>query len=241
MKNKILLYTAFGLFGSLAACSKHEIREQKYPTGQIEEQFSVMETDNGSFIKDGEYKKWYINGQMKIECSYVKDSLNGEYKEWYENGKKKSEGAKKMGKDIGALATWYEDGKKSAEMNYTSDGVKDGTWNYWDKEGKLYATRTFKDGADVNLPAKYKGSNGDILELNPNGTYKRVTHWETTEGKFEILNGKLEMGNYKTPMLKISPHIKKYRPDTIVVVYGDFFFGGLKEVSYNKETDIKSK
>lgn len=225
MKNKILLYTAFVSLISLAACNKHEMREQKYPTGQMEEQFSVVETDNGSFIKDGEYKKWYVNGQMKIECSYVKDSLDGGYKEWYQNGQKKTEGAKNIGKDIGAWTTWYEDGKKSSEINYTSDGVKDGTWNYWNREGKLYATRTFKDGADVNLPAKYKGSDGIILEFNPNETYKVSAPGKETlrEGKFQISDGRLYLGDY-------SPILNKYNADTIVMKYNEV---------YTKVTDTK--
>jgi len=37
--------------------------------------------------ENGEYKKWYPNGQLWVQCFYKDGVLHGEYKEWYDNGK----------------------------------------------------------------------------------------------------------------------------------------------------------
>lgn len=106
------------------ACTKHEKRETKYEDGQLQEQFFVKETKDGSFIKDGEYKSWYEdgqnqeagkysngvkvgnwkswheNGQLKFDLNYTNDTLNGKYIEWHYNGQKAIEKSLKMGKNI---------------------------------------------------------------------------------------------------------------------------------------------
>ena len=43
----------------------------------------------GTFIDDdlnSEYKEYYKNGQVKIECSYIDGKKNGTYKEYDESG-----------------------------------------------------------------------------------------------------------------------------------------------------------
>jgi hypothetical protein len=36
-------------------------------------------------IKEGEYKEYYENGNLKIHCFYKDDKLEGEYREYFEN------------------------------------------------------------------------------------------------------------------------------------------------------------
>ncbi|CAN5438941.1 hypothetical protein BH09BAC3_BH09BAC3_35980 [soil metagenome] len=55
MKN-ILKYALVALSSvCLFSCDKHEKRQEKYPSGQIMEEFKVLKTDEGSFIRDGSY------------------------------------------------------------------------------------------------------------------------------------------------------------------------------------------
>lgn len=37
--------------------------------------------------KEGEYKKWYSNGQLYIHGFYKNGKTNGEYKMWWSDGK----------------------------------------------------------------------------------------------------------------------------------------------------------
>ena len=36
-------------------------------------------------VKESEYKKWYVNGVLRIHTTYKGGKLHGEYKEWWSN------------------------------------------------------------------------------------------------------------------------------------------------------------
>jgi len=271
MRISIKHFSAILLF-LIFSCSHREVRETKYPDGQVGEQFSVIETKNGSFIKDGEYqtwypgkqtetsgqyaegkktgnwKYWYKNGQMKADVNYTRDTLDGSYVEWFENGQKKFEGKKIMGNPIGQQATWYANGKISAQNNYDqegkqeglqanwyldgqksdeanfSKGIYNGTLKYWDDMGKLYLTREFKDGVDINLPMVLRSNSGDILELHRDDTYTFNSGRDylsiRKRGKFKVTQIALALENYYL-------RIKKFNKDSIIVNPGfgkDFIF-----------------
>jgi len=39
------------------------------------------------YYGEGEYKAWYSNGRLSINCYYKNREKDGEYKAWLENGK----------------------------------------------------------------------------------------------------------------------------------------------------------
>ena len=278
------LLVIVGISSTIVSCDKHEKRETKYDNGQLHEQFSVLETKEGSFIKDGEFKTWfpsgqpesngqyedgkqmgnwkywYSNGQMLNDCNFVRDTLDGAFIKWYENGQKLIEGTKKMGMEIGPWTSWDENGQMSSKLSYDQDGksdglqtkwhnngqkasdenfskgIKEGEFKFWDNKGKLYVTRTFKSGADLNLPATYKNKSGETLELMADETYK-ITYldqsfffgsskWKSTKGKFEMTPTNLDLDGFRNFKLK------KFKSDTIVVV-------GYSDIVFLKKTDTK--
>lgn len=152
------------------SCDKHEKRETKYDNGQLHEQFSVLETKEGSFIKDGEYKTWfpsgqpesegvyeagkqmgnwkywYSNGQMKSDYNLVRDTLDGSFIKWYENGQKLIEGTKKMGVEVGPWTSWYENGQMNEKLNYYQDGKTEGLQTKWHSNGQKASEVNFLKG-----------------------------------------------------------------------------------------------
>ena len=36
--------------------------------------------------KEGEYKEYYMNGNLKVICNYINNKLNGKYKLYHYNG-----------------------------------------------------------------------------------------------------------------------------------------------------------
>ena len=72
--------------------------------------------------KNGEYKEWYENGQLYVECVYKDDKIEGEYKEWYENGQLYAECVYKNGIFDGEYKEWYENGKLRVWRIY-KDGI----------------------------------------------------------------------------------------------------------------------
>lgn len=154
----------------LFCCNKHEIREIKHGNGKLFEQFSVIETKEGSFIKDDDYKTWYENGtpasqgfyemgkktgnwkfwypngQIQSDYSLVRDTLDGEFIKWYENGQKSTEGTKKMSVDINDWTAWYENGQMSSKTTYDTDGKREGVHTAWHENGQKSSEINFVNG-----------------------------------------------------------------------------------------------
>ena len=61
---------------------------------------------------DGEYKKWWDNGQLEVHCWFKDGYLDGEYKEWWSNGQL-------------AIHCWY------------NHNIRDGEWKFWHPNGQL--------------------------------------------------------------------------------------------------------
>ncbi|MFZ4455188.1 MAG: TonB family protein [Bacteroidales bacterium] len=80
--------------------AKKELVEA-YTSGQIAWHDSRLNEYIES-LKDGTYKEWYENGQLRKEIEYSEGKMNGHYLSYWENGQKKREES-------------YLDGKKSVE------------------------------------------------------------------------------------------------------------------------------
>lgn len=71
--------------------------------------------------RHGVWQQYYIDGTPLLRSTYVNDKLNGPYTIWHENGVKAISG------------------------NYRMD-VREGNWKYYDEEGNLKVTITYRDG-----------------------------------------------------------------------------------------------
>ena len=88
--------------------------------------------------RDGSYKEWEWNGNLRVEGNYNKGSLQGYFKYWWKNGNIKSEGNYHNGKRWDGLhRSWYENGQLSSERYY-KDGLAHGLAKGWDVEGDLW-------------------------------------------------------------------------------------------------------
>ncbi|HOZ13369.1 MAG TPA: toxin-antitoxin system YwqK family antitoxin [Tenuifilaceae bacterium] len=155
---------------TISACAKREVRETKNPlTGQLMEQYEVVENKEGSFLNDGFYKTWHTNGQIEISGQYKKnkrtgkwtayyangqvkkinnfenDSLNGEFIEYYENGTKKVEVNFIKNEYSGNLKKWFDNGK-IAESGYYENGLLNGLHEIFFPDGQKYSEINFKNG-----------------------------------------------------------------------------------------------
>ena len=62
--------------------------------------------------KDGEYREWYKNGQLKIRYKYNKDNkIEKKYEEWYPNGQLRFKIYYINGQRHGPGKSWYENGQ----------------------------------------------------------------------------------------------------------------------------------
>lgn len=172
MKNIILITITII---SISACNKHELREIKDPiSGQLLEQFQVVENKEGSFIKDGFYKTWFkngqieskglyaenkkdglwkywhSNGQIKSEYSFKQDSLDGILKKWYDNSQLSINGKYNNGKLVGEWLTYHDNGQLMSKENY-SNGLKQGLFTSWYMNGQKASKEMYSDGVENGL------------------------------------------------------------------------------------------
>ena len=100
--------------------------------------------------KDGEYERWYMNGQPMLQSVYKDGKLDGEYKRWHENGQLWDQCVYKNGKLEGEYKTWYENGQLRVQCVY-KNGERDGEYNRWDKTGQLDTHVWYRHGEIVDL------------------------------------------------------------------------------------------
>ena len=71
-----------------------------------------------SNVKEGEFKVWYGNGQLKSRTNFRKGLRHGLHEYWYQNGRKESVQYYKKGQKHGLCTWWYEDGRIQNRRRY---------------------------------------------------------------------------------------------------------------------------
>jgi antitoxin component YwqK of YwqJK toxin-antitoxin module len=123
------------------------IIEEFYPTGQLRsrlqqkngftEGISEYYCENGQLISKiliqsglTNYQAMHCNGNLKLDARFIDSPmfLVGRYQEFHENGKRKG-------------LRFYEETIDSKNTN-----KRIGKWKYYDEQGKLVKTETYKDG-----------------------------------------------------------------------------------------------
>lgn len=92
---------------------------------------------------DGNAFTWYYEGEVASEGSYRDNKLEGTYKEYYRNGDTKCETFYVKGKKDGLWRKWYESGQLKIEGSY-GKGTKIGVWRYYDEDGNITRMNWFK-------------------------------------------------------------------------------------------------
>lgn len=192
----------------IAISTSAQVREIKDPiTGKLLERYAYIEDENGSFIKNGEYKAWYGNELIKRSGQYNKNKREGLWKFWDENGKIQSEIEYKGGLKNGKVKE-YNKGVLQSIKNYVNDTLH-GEGNFFDNSGKLYSKYTYNKG---KLDGEYftYDSIGRIREhrfytlgkqtgiwklLNTDGSTERELDF--TNGIPEIIIGKWKVENQR--------------------------------------------
>jgi antitoxin component YwqK of YwqJK toxin-antitoxin module len=131
-----------------AGCGKRELKETRYPNGQLKEQYYVRIDRKGNQAGDGRYSSWYADGQVQAEETYKNGKLEGLFTTWYENGKMQVKGTYKNGKLEGLFTTWYENGQMQMEGTY-KNGNLEGLFTLWDRNGLKQKEQFFRDNAIV--------------------------------------------------------------------------------------------
>ena len=214
---------------SIISCSKKlEVREERWPNGNLKIKYTFRQRDDGKDIFHGEYSGWYQNGSKeytdtynngslihrikwfpkgntKLEQNYKNGQFQGQSLSWYESGSKESEALFENGRGLETL--YYENGAKKAERNFNNSKLN-GKTTLWDENGSINAILNYKDG---NLDGKCKimYANGNIQkeQLYKTGEPTEIyTEWDengviTVESAGEAFRG-LKWGMSKNEVME---------------------------------------
>ena len=129
--------------------------------------------ESGTNTKQGEYKRYRLNGDLLEEATFEKGQIIGQQK-IYENGELYSITHFENGQYHGLYQTFYPGGRVNVEGEYV-DNTMSGKWKRYYPDGQIMEVVTFKDNEE----------NGPFVEFYPNGNVK-------AEGDY--LNGDNEHG-----------------------------------------------
>jgi antitoxin component YwqK of YwqJK toxin-antitoxin module len=133
------------------------LREEMYTDGL--RNGTMTEYDEaGAIITQGEYidglkeGHWFFQiDDYREEGDYTAGERNGEWKHTYTtNGEPRFLGSFINGQPDGKQTWWYENGKVWQEGKYVY-GRKDGDWKYFDEEGYIALTVTYKDDVEIKF------------------------------------------------------------------------------------------
>ena len=146
---------------------------------------------------NGEFKKWYDNGQLHVEGSYNNGNLVGEWIGYHDNGQIQTKENYVEDLKQGDFNTWYMNGQKASEGKYL-DNVKNGLWTYWDQDGLLNKQEKYSNGKNIILVGgKWIDKDNDKWQFFEDGSYiltlksgqRKKGNWSISS-KYVKLNGK---------------------------------------------------
>ena len=96
---------------------------------------------------NGKYREFYSGRRIKSSCIYVDGIQNGVYKRYYKNGKLEFKGFYKNGRLAGEYKTYHKNGKISSHGYHNDFGGLHGEQKIYDNEGELIRIDNFVNGA----------------------------------------------------------------------------------------------
>jgi len=101
-------------------------------------------------LQSGIGKKWYWNGQLMEERSYLRGAKNGLQTAYWENGAKKFEFVANEDAYEGEFKEWNSEGNLIHLANF-ENGQESGPQKLWDEEGKIRANYVIVKGKRYGL------------------------------------------------------------------------------------------
>lgn len=115
--------------------------------------------ENGRVTSSFIYKDGKITGEGIIDDEGVKD---GPWKEFYSDGQLRSEGSYRNGKKIGKWRFYHPNSNLEQEGNFNNQGNADGIWKWYYDNNSLMREESYMNGKQEGLFTEYD-ENGRII------------------------------------------------------------------------------
>ena len=160
-KGKFTLIVSLMLAVCLIGCTTNNRKVKKIEIeGILLNEYEEIETAEGSFLKDGYFKEWHLNGQISLigECC--------------------------MNKRCGYWKSYRDDGTMYEEGNYVND-KKDGLWKEYQKDGQVIEMM-YKNGNYAKILGTWIDDDKVTWVFNEDGRYRKTdANGNVTEGDFK--------------------------------------------------------
>jgi antitoxin component YwqK of YwqJK toxin-antitoxin module len=103
------------------------------------------------FIKDGSYREYYENGNLKSEKTVINAKTSGTLKAYYPSGVLQSEAYYMQGTLSGTVRIYNENAKLLFEQNF-KDGLPDGWFREFDGAGNMKSELFYTEGHAAEKP-----------------------------------------------------------------------------------------
>lgn len=172
----VLLLSAFLVNGSAAAAQRDTLNRadpygRKFGWWELRApQADKPDHPAGALIEAGRYdggkrtgiwKRYWPNGQVMSEISYVAGRPRGPYRIFYPDGRTEEQGDWQIDRNTGAFKRWHPNGKLAQDFVFDDHGVRNGVQRYYHPNGQLEVEVTVKDGKEEGTLQRYR-ANGEL-------------------------------------------------------------------------------
>lgn len=183
--NKIVLgILVVGFFLASAFLLPKKIIEGKTAEGG-RMQYEAIENPDGTIIKDGFYKTWYLSGMPSLKAIYKNNILHGSCTIFYESGSIDRIAQYMNGKFVGKYQEFNEDKSLSVEHEYGNDGLM--IWKKIYRDGNLKARFNYNAVGKVKNLLGVWNIDGDTIICKQVGFGESLTSGLKSESY--IING----------------------------------------------------
>lgn len=116
-------------------------------------------------LKEGLYKEYHQNGQLKFQGAYKNGRDEGKHTRWYESGRLLSEGTMAGGLAEGTVTVYHEGGQKKSQST-AKGGLREGEMMEYYEDGKKKSRTTFKSGKKVGEVILFDAQEKEIPRRN---------------------------------------------------------------------------
>lgn len=114
-------------------------------------------------LKEGTWKRFHSNGNLRSEITYSKNRPYGPYAIYYENGQLEESSTWHRNKNVGDFNRYYSNGQPQQIFFFADNGKRNGQQKYFYENGQVALDVVIQNGKEEGEYKRYY-ENGDLKE-----------------------------------------------------------------------------
>lgn len=201
---------------------------------------TTQKLQEGTYLKgkkEGIWKSYYVNGNIKSEISYIQGKKKGDARIFYENGNIAEEGTWMVDKWVGKYKSYYRNGKLSYLWNYNDLGTRSGYQQYFYENGNIKIEGEWQEGKEQGVIKEYYETGALRVERN-------FSSGKCETSTIKIYSENETVTSVETDVKENNVLSENSNSDTIIIEAGDtleIFSGNGIHVFYNKNKQTEKE